>query len=131
MKSVGWKFWAVAVLASGLTMLGGCANRSATNDYGSAYPDAPPRTVIAEPGAYDGVYVQQVIEQPGADGVVGYETLSDGTQITVVTYVHTYPEALDTYPRVWWSGRWYYNVNGDFVYYSDAWGSWVYYYGPP
>jgi hypothetical protein len=63
--------------------------------------------------------------------MVGVETLSDGNQVKVVTYVHTYPEAIETYPRVWWSDRWYYNVNGNFVFYSPYYGGWVYYWGPP
>ncbi|MFY0537134.1 hypothetical protein [Nannocystis pusilla] len=48
-----------------------------------------------------------------------------------MTYVHTYPEAIETYPRVWWSNRWYYNINGNFVYYSPYYNNWVYYWGPP
>ena len=67
---------------------------------------------------------------PPTDEVVGYESLSSGDKVYVVTYVHTYPEPIDTYPRVYWSGRWYYNVNGDFVFWSPAYG-WVYYWGPP
>ncbi len=63
--------------------------------------------------------------------LVGYETLSDGQQVKVITYVHTYPEAIETYPRVYWSDRWYYNVNGNFVFYSPYYNNWCYYWGPP
>ncbi len=63
--------------------------------------------------------------------LVGYETLSDGSKIKVVTYVHTYPEPIESYPKVYWSERWYYNVNGNFVFYSPYYGGWTYYWGPP
>ena len=59
------------------------------------------------------------------------DALSDGKQVQVVTYVHTYPEPIESYPRVYWSDRWYYNVNGNFVFYSPYYGGWAYYWGPP
>ena len=62
---------------------------------------------------------------------LGYETLSNNERVTVVTYVHTYPEAIDTYPRVYWAGRWYYNVHGSFVWWDPYFDSWCYYWGPP
>jgi len=124
------------VTLSGALALG-CAGRN-RDDVG--YPSQPARTIIAEPGGYEDVYVaeQQYVEQQAAPvqsggdpQVVGYDTLSDGTRVEVVTYVHTYPDPIDTYPRVYWAGNWYYNVNGDFVYWSPAYGGWVYYWGPP
>ena len=63
--------------------------------------------------------------------LVGYEEFNDGTRVEVVTYVHTYPEPIETYPNVYWSGRYYYNINGSFVYWSPYWSSWCYYWGPP
>ncbi|HEY0138548.1 MAG TPA: hypothetical protein VGB85_30905, partial [Nannocystis sp.] len=68
---------------------------------------------------------------PDPADLVGYETLSDGSKVKVVTYVHTYPEPIESYPRVYWSDRWYYNVNGNFVFYSPYYNSWTYYWGPP
>jgi hypothetical protein len=110
----------------------GCAGRN--NNYDNGYPNEPGRTIIAEPGGYQDVYVaDQTYSEQVVEGrqVVGYDTLSDGTRVEVVTYVHTYPDPLDTFPRVYWGGSWYYNVNGDFVYWSPAYGGWVYYWGPP
>src|SRR5205085_3212734 len=81
---------AVTCLSGGLTL--GCANRNGDwQDTG--YPNAPARTIIAEPGGYEDVYVaDQQYQQQVVDGrqVVGYDTLSDGTQVEVVQYVHTY-----------------------------------------
>src|SRR5690606_3966059 len=62
---------------------------------------------------------------------LGYDVLSTGDQVEVVRYVHTYEQSIESYPRVYWSGRWYYNVNGDFVFWSPAFGAWVTYWGPP
>ncbi|HET6584896.1 MAG TPA: hypothetical protein VFG69_15675, partial [Nannocystaceae bacterium] len=117
---------------SGVLALG-CAGRN--RDQLDGYPSQPGRQIIAQPGGYEDVYVadQRYVEQAPADGrqVVGYDTLSDGSQVEVVQYVHTYPEQIETYPRVYWANNWYYNVNGDFVYWSPAYGGWVYYWGPP
>src|SRR5690606_20163374 len=33
--------------------------------------------------------------------------------------------------RRWWSDRWYYNINGNFVFYSPYHHGWCYYWGPP
>ncbi len=115
----------------GLAFFGvvGCGKSNAS----TAYPQAP-RTVIAEPSAYDGVYVERGYryhEVPAAHPeALGYEELSNGERVVVVEYVHTYPDAVETFPNVTWSGRTYYNVHGDFVYWSDDWG-WCYYLGPP
>ena len=84
---------------------------------------ADPNAVPVDPNAADPNAVPA--------GLVGYETLSDGKQVQVVTYVHSYPEPIETYPRVYWSDRWYYNVNGNFVFYSPYYGGWAYYWGPP
>jgi len=62
---------------------------------------------------------------------IGYETLSNGDRIEVVRYVHTYTTAVETFPRVYWSGRYYYNVNGDFVFWSPEYATWCSYWGPP
>jgi hypothetical protein len=122
---------AVSCLSGGLTL--GCAGRNSSWQ-DSGYPNAPARTIIAEPGGYEDVYVaDQQYQEQVVDGrqVVGYDTLSDGTRVEVVQYVHTYEDPIDTYPRVYWGGSWYYNVNGDFVYWSPGYGGWVYYWGPP
>ncbi|MCY0988297.1 hypothetical protein OV203_14290 [Nannocystis sp. ILAH1] len=147
----------VSALALVLSFAGGCTRNVGA---GVVHPDEIPRSVAASPAAYETVYVQSQayatptgapqangyaipgeapvdpavqteanIENP--PGLVGTETLSDGQQVKVVTYVHTYPEAIETYPRVWWSNRWYYNINGNFVYYSPYYNNWVYYWGPP
>ncbi|TPV95306.1 MAG: hypothetical protein B7733_10665 [Myxococcales bacterium FL481] len=63
--------------------------------------------------------------------LVGYQTLSDGSEVQVITYVHTYVEAVETYPRVNWAGAWYYNVNGNFVFWNNYWNGWCMYWGPP
>ncbi|MBL8945477.1 MAG: hypothetical protein JNK45_20105, partial [Myxococcales bacterium] len=126
----------VALVIGGLSLMGCARDRGDTTVPGNA-----PRTVIAEPGAYDDIYVADstYVERTTTtttttttDGsVVGYDTLSDGSRVEVVTYVHSYPEPIETFPRVYWGGRWYYNINGDFVFYSDAYGGWTYYWGPP
>ncbi len=63
--------------------------------------------------------------------LVGFQSLSDGTRVEVVTYVHTYVERVETYPRVWWAGHWYYNVHGNFIFWSDHQYGWCMYWGPP
>jgi hypothetical protein len=147
----------VSALALVLSFAGGCTRSVGA---GAVHPDEIPRTVAAAPAAYETVYVQsqsyatptgapqangyaipgEAPADPAAQteanienppGLVGTETLSDGQQVKVVTYVHTYPEAIETYPRVWWSDRWYYNINGNFVFYSPYYNNWVYYWGPP
>ncbi|HEY8376019.1 MAG TPA: hypothetical protein VIK91_05995, partial [Nannocystis sp.] len=147
----------LSAVALALLVAGGC---SRSVDAGSTHPDAIPRTVAAQPAAYETVYVQsqayatptgapqargyaipgeapvdpEAQTQANVDNppdLVGVETLSDGTQVKVVTYVHTYPEPIESYPRVWWSDRWYYNINGNFVFYSSYYGGWCYYWGPP
>ncbi len=120
----------MACLSGGLTL--GCAGRN--SNWQDGYPNAPARTIIAEPGGYEDVYIaDQQYQEQVVEGrqVVGYDTLSDGTRVEVVQYVHTYEDPIDTYPRVYWGNSWYYNVNGDFVYWSPAYGGWVYYWGPP
>src|SRR5690606_10714910 len=92
--------------------------------------DAPPSDY-----AYADVYVQdQYFSDPfegQPEDTVGYETLSSGEQVVVVHYVHTYPEPIETFPRVYWAGRWYYDVHGSFVFWDPYWGVWSYYGGPP
>ena len=126
----------LGVALLGLALVGtGCANnkkQSATTAPGSYQP--APRKIVAEPSARQDVYVEQSVrydvapeEYPDA---IGYEELSNGEQVVVVEYVHTYPEEIETFPQVTWAGRTYYNVHGDFVYWYDGWG-WCYYLGPP
>ena len=86
-----------------------------------------PEPVAADPNAV--APAGEVVQDPAE--LVGYETLSDGSKVKVVTYVHTYPEPIESYPKVYWSERWYYNVNGNFVFYSPYYGGWTYYWGPP
>jgi hypothetical protein len=92
--------------------------------------DAPPADL-----AWGDVYVdQQVYAQPVEQypaEMLGYETMSSGEQVVVVTYVHTYVDPIETYPRVYWAGRWYYNVGGTFVFWDPYWNTWTYYWGPP
>lgn len=119
----------------GLALVGtGCAGNkgSATTAPGRHQP--APRTIVAEPSARQDVYVEQSVRYdvpPEAyPDAIGYEELSNGEQVVVVEYVHTYPEQIETFPQVVWAGRTYYNVHGDFVYWNDGWG-WCYYLGPP
>ena len=124
----------LGVALLGLALLGsGCAsNRASATAPGTAQPAA--RQVIAEPSARQDVYVERSIRYDAPPEAypeaIGYEELSDGEQVVVVEYVHTYPDPIETFPQVVWAGRTYYNVNGDFVYWSDGWG-WCYYLGPP
>ena len=128
-----------------LVSLSGC---SRANSRATANPTyAPPNAVAYQQAnyqtgdlprantAYADVYVQDQYYAPATAGyptdTLGYETLSTGDQVAVVTYVHTYPEAIETFPRVYWAGRWYYNVQGSFVFWDPYWDTWAYYYGPP
>lgn len=126
----------LSVALLGLALVGtGCANNKtqpATATPGSGRP--APRKIVAEPSARQDVFVEQSVryevapeEYPDA---IGYEELSNGEQVVVVEYVHTYPEEIETFPQVVWAGRTYYNVHGDFVYWNDGWG-WCCYLGPP
>jgi hypothetical protein len=141
-------FFSAALI--GLLALTGCANKRSQQQmartsapvyapradsqvyYKRAYNDgdAPPSDL-----AYGDVYVDnQAYAAAYGDypaEMVGYETMTSGEQVVVVTYVHTYVDPIETYPRVYWAGRWYYNVNGSFVFWDPFWGSWVYYWGPP
>jgi hypothetical protein len=134
----------------GLLALTGCANKRSQQStartnaptyapransqvyYQRAYQpgDAPPADL-----AWGDVYVdQQVYAQPVEQypaEMVGYETMSSGEQVVVITYVHTYVDPIETYPRVYWAGRWYYNVGGTFVFWDPYWNTWTYYWGPP
>ena len=79
-------------------------------------------------GVIDSSYAEPTQDLPN---LVGYENLSSGDRVPVVVYVHTYPDPVETYARVRWSGRWYYNVQGSLVYWSEFYGGWVAYYSPP
>lgn len=87
-----------------------------------AYPSADTTvTVVAHSrGAVNGV-----------DDSLGYERLSSGDNVTVVTYVHHYPEPIESFPTIQWSNRLYYNIHGNFVFWDPFWNSWAYYWGPP
>ncbi|MFV8751552.1 hypothetical protein ACNOYE_13495 [Nannocystaceae bacterium ST9] len=144
-------FLSTALSASliGLLALTGCANKRSQQSARAPAPtyapradsqvyyqrtyqdgDAPPADLAWGDVYVDNqVYAQPVDTYPAE--MVGYETMTSGEQVVVVTYVHTYIDPIETYPRVYWAGRWYYNVNGSFVFWDAYWGSWVYYYGPP
>ena len=153
-------FQSLKALALGLAVLGGGAAGCSRGNIEGAQTQAPgdgyTRTIAASPAAYQPVRVESEVyarngyAAPGEAGaaaaadpdaagepvpdpadVVGYEELSDGSKVKVVTYVHTYPEPIESYPRVFWSERWYYNVNGNFVFYNPHYGGWSYYWGPP
>ena len=97
------------IALSALTLVGCKKNQQTQN------PEAT--TVIqATPDQQTAYGVQQAYVEPTEDvpETVGSETLSTGEEVAVVYYVHTYPEAVETYPRVWWAGRWFYNVDGEF-----------------
>jgi hypothetical protein len=83
-------------LGAAIAMLLGCAGRNGETASPEPEPKPAPRTVVAAAGDYDGVVVEERHREAGADGVLGYETLSDGQRVTVVEYVHTYPEPVDT-----------------------------------
>ena len=97
-------------------------------------PDAPPPTYATSAAQFEQVdviassYAQPTEQLPS---LVGYDQLTTGEQVPVVVYVHTYQDPIDTYARVRWAGRWYYNVQGSLVYWSDFYGGWVSYYSPP
>ncbi len=125
----------VALLGLALSATG-CGKKEQApvlNAPGTIYGGAP-RTVLAEPSPRQDVYIEQSVryDLPPAEypEALGYEELSNGEQVVVVEYVHTYPEEIETFPEVAWAGRTYYNVHGDFVYWSEGWG-WCYYLGPP
>ncbi|MBV1861199.1 MAG: hypothetical protein KUG77_22470, partial [Nannocystaceae bacterium] len=120
-------------LALSTTACGKKQQAPVVNAPGTIY-GAAPRTVLAEPSPREDVYIAQSIRYdappPEYPEALGYEELSNGEQVVVVEYVHTYPEEIQTFPEVAWAGRTYYNVHGDFVYWVDDWG-WCYYLGPP
>lgn len=125
----------VALLGLALSATG-CGKKQqapVVNAPGTIY-GAAPRTVLAEPSPRQDVYIEQSVRYDQAPAeypeALGYEELSNGEQVVVVEYVHTYPEEIQTFPEVAWAGRTYYNVHGDFVYWVDGWG-WCYYLGPP
>ncbi|MGB1699993.1 MAG: hypothetical protein ACPHRO_08580, partial [Nannocystaceae bacterium] len=69
--------------------------------------DAPPPSYATQAAQFEQVdviassYAQPTEELPT---LVGYENLSTGDQVPVVVYVHTYPDPIETYARVRWSG---------------------------
>jgi hypothetical protein len=128
-----------------LVSLAGCSRANARTANAPTYA-VPPNTAYQQPSyqagdlppanmAYADVYVQDQYYAPATGSypaeTIGYETMSSGDQVAVVTYVHTYPEPIETFPRVYWAGRWYYNVQGSFVFWDPYWDAWAYYYGPP
>ena len=124
-------FSCVGALALATIVASGCKSRDETR-----YPDdLPPSTAATETVIYQDIYIEteEAAPQPTEEipDLVGYETLSSGDRVEVVTYVHTYPQAIETYPTVYWGGRYYYNVNGNFVFYSSYYHGWCNYWGPP
>ena len=116
-------FGLALVLVAGFAT--GCKNQDQAQ---TQAPTQQPQTVVASSAGYQQVYVEsQGYAEPTTENpdLVGYEVLSDGKRVEVVTYVHTYPDAIETYPRVYWGGNWYYNINGNFVYYSPYYTAWV------
>jgi hypothetical protein len=93
----------------------------------SASPDVE-FSASAEVEITDRVGAEATAEIPDR---VGQEVLASGDRVDVVVYVHTYPQPIEVYPRVWWAGRWYYNVEGNLVFYDPFYGGWSFYWGPP
>ncbi len=125
----------VALLGLALSATG-CGKKQqapVVNAPGTVYGGAP-RVVLAEPSPRQDVYIERSVRYDDAPAeypeALGYDELSNGEQVVVVEYVHTYPDEIQTFPEVAWAGRTYYNVHGDFVYWVDGWG-WCYYLGPP
>ena len=128
------KLASVGAVLGALFVVSGCANRQVrSSDPTALYP--APHTVVAEPGENDDVQIveRHYIEEGTVtdSGAFGYHELSTGDRVEVVTYVHTYPDPIESFPRVYWGGAWYYNVHGDFVFYDPYYDTWAYYYGPP
>ncbi|MEZ4452037.1 MAG: hypothetical protein R3B09_21415 [Nannocystaceae bacterium] len=101
-----------------------------------AVAEAPPApaTYQAMVPYDDQSYIEETYAlDPVADNpdLLGYETTSTGQQLEVYVYVINVVQPIETYPRVWWSGRWYYNIDGYLVFYSPTFTRWCYYYGPP
>ncbi|MCB9704547.1 MAG: hypothetical protein H6711_21865 [Myxococcales bacterium] len=132
MKSTRFlRSFGLGAVALALSLTTGCRKQE-----DSAYPDdlPPESTASTETTIIQEIYIETEEAAPATEEVpnlVGYETLSDGERVQVVTYVHSYPEAVETFPRVYWGGRWYYNVHGNFVFYSPYYSTWCYYWGPP
>ncbi|MBL4688438.1 MAG: hypothetical protein JKY37_27870, partial [Nannocystaceae bacterium] len=123
------RFACLGMALGALIVASGCASQNArVSD--PHYP-ASPRVIVAEPGVEDQVQVVERTYAVETGGVVGYHDLSSGDRAQVVTYTHTYVEPIDSFPRVYWAGSWYYNVHGDFVFYDPYYSGWVYYYGSP
>ena len=80
------------------------------------------RTVYVETTAPERVYVHHNYQQTGGR-VVGYQEFYD-ERIEIVEYVHNDPTPLMSYPQVYWNDRWYYNVNGTFVFYGADCACW-------
>ncbi|MCA9657026.1 MAG: hypothetical protein KC486_01665, partial [Myxococcales bacterium] len=120
----------VGALALVSALASGCKSKEET-----LYPeDLPPPVAETETVIYQDIYIEtEEVMQASEENpdLVGVETLSNGDRVEVVTYVHTYPEAIETFPQVYWGGRYYYNVHGNFVFYSSYYHCWCYYWGPP
>jgi hypothetical protein len=116
---------ALLALAVAAAALAPCAAEAA------ASPDAIAlhRTVTAA----DIVVVEHVVARPtpAIPDRIAVETLSTGDHVDVVVYQHVYADPIEVYPHVWWAGRWYYNVNGNLVFWDPVVGVWAHYWGPP
>jgi len=128
-ESVLNKLARVGLLGVGLFVASGCAGSQPRNS--SSQAPGGPRVLVAQPGTVETVQVVSRDQHVAAGGVVGSHHLSTGDEIQVATYVHTYPDPIESFPRVYWADSWYYNVHGDFVFYDPYYDSWVYYYGAP
>ena len=80
------------------------------------------RTVYVETVAPERVYVHHYA-YPQTGRVVGYQDFV-GERIQIVEYIHDDPTPLMSYPQVYWNDRWYYNVNGTFVFYGPDCSCW-------
>lgn len=135
-------FWQLGLCALLLSFASGCRQRSAQQVHAPAqgYPSASyvqaPGANIAPMAANPAYQDVQIVQQhpqavPNVPDSMGQEALSTGERVTVVTYVHRYPEPVDHFPSIYWSGRWFYNIHGNFVFWDPFWSRWAYYWGPP
>lgn len=136
--------WIIPSLV-GLVGLGsGCAHRHVQVSYQPVVVETvtvvPAQSVYVADVGYpqgpqavdDYAYIEGAVAVAGENpDLLGYESLSNGSRVDVVVYVHIYEQPVESYPQVSWSGRTYHNVNGTLVYFSPQFGRYCYYWGPP